>query len=1041
MRLQTKVLTATALVFLAHFLSVEYFNHQQVKQDVIGAVQDDARIVRGMLMSLRDVYQQQFLDHDVPVNDQTLGFLPAHSISRISRRFREWIDTGLSFNNVSDTPWNPGNMADAIEREAIDFFRRNEQEKERLVPFVNERNEPFYHFAQPIWVKARCLKCHGAPEDAPPSIQRRYPGAPQYELGELRGVMSIKLPASVIEQRVASLTRQNVVSHSAGFLVTFLVLSLLLRQTVLHRIDRLNETAKELAKGNYRARTSLTGDDELAHVARTFDGMAEQISRREKALTMQRSLLKALSETNKSIIRLDSRQALFEKACAIVTEYGGLKAAWIGLVDTENGHIVPAASAGQVTNCLQKTRFLLDPQHPLGKGPVSTAIRERRAVIVSNLLHDVTTQPWRKLAADEGMGAAAVFPISCADEVIGAFSLYAGEQGYFNEEIIALLDEMTSDITFALNNHRLTEKHELAHRQLEKSTAETQRLHRQLSLLLESTGEGIFGVDDSGRCIFVNRAALQVLGFQRGELIGENMHRLTHHSRSDGTSYHDHACPVNNAFRTGDSCRVADEVFWRKDGTSFPVEYSSYPIQENETISGSVTIFRDVSETRAMAKKMSFLATHDTLTKLLNRYAFEQQLVAALDEARGNADMQFAMCYMDLDQFKVVNDTCGHIAGDAMLQMVAHLIQKTVRQDDVLARLGGDEFALLLRGCSLQQGEHLGQKICEVLKDFRFSWQGKGFATGISIGVVCIDSESESAHSILSAADSACYVAKELGRNRVFVQAGQDGEVARRQGEMQWVAEIHAAIEEQRLFLHYQPIVTLKPDGREKTHFELLLRMKDRDGQYIPPGAFIPAAERYDLMPEIDRWVIRNAFAWLARHPEVTRQISFCAINLSGQSLADERLHEYIVGESQRSSLAADKICFEITETAAVGRLDQAATFVDRLKRIGFRFALDDFGTGMSSFAYLKTLPVDYLKIDGSFVKDIVSDPIDRAMVASINEIGHLMGIETIAEYVENDAIKDVLIDLQVDYAQGFGIARPQPLDSLLQADRQAAAS
>ena len=252
---------------------------------------------------------------------------------------------------------------------------------------------------------------------------------------------------------------------------------------------------------------------------------------------------------------------------------------------------------------------------------------------------------------------------------------------------------------------------------------------------------------------------------------------------------------------------------------------------------------------------------------------------------------------------------------------------------------------------------------------------------------------------------------------------------------MQWVSEIQAAIEERRLFLHYQPIVTLREEDSQGTHFELLLRMKGRDGQNIPPGAFIPAAERYDLMPTLDRWVINTAFSWMAEHPAAVERMGFFSINLSGQSLGDEKLHEYIVSELNRSGLTADKVCFEITETAAVSRLDQAINFISRLKRLGCRFALDDFGTGMSSFAYLKNLPVDFLKIDGSFVKDIVSDPIDRAMVVSINEIGHLMGLQTIAEYVENDAIRKELSIVGVDYAQGFGISRPGPLDSLLWED------
>ena len=287
MRLQTKILATTAIIFLIHFLSVEYLSHRQVKEDVIRSLSGDVRVIRGMLMSLRDVYQRHFLDHDIPINEQTLGFLPAHAISRISREFRGWVDTGLSFNNVSDVPRNPDNAADPVELEAIRFFQENQEQKERMVPYTNDQGEPFYHFSQPIWVKPSCLKCHGAPEEAPLSIQSRYQTAFNYKIGDLRGVLSIKLPARIIEQRVASLTRQNILSHSVGFLAAFLVLFVLLKRTLLSPISHLKNVALKLAAGNYQARAGVSGSDELAQVANIFDQMADQISQREKALTVQ----------------------------------------------------------------------------------------------------------------------------------------------------------------------------------------------------------------------------------------------------------------------------------------------------------------------------------------------------------------------------------------------------------------------------------------------------------------------------------------------------------------------------------------------------------------------------------------------------------------------------------------------------------------------------------------------------------------------------------------------------------------------------------
>jgi diguanylate cyclase (GGDEF)-like protein len=442
---------------------------------------------------------------------------------------------------------------------------------------------------------------------------------------------------------------------------------------------------------------------------------------------------------------------------------------------------------------------------------------------------------------------------------------------------------------------------------------------------------------------------------------------------------------------------------------------------------GSVAVFRDVTDSHAMEQRLSFLATHDPLTRLLNRYAFEQHLKNALENAHAN-ESNHVLCYMDLDQFKVVNDTCGHVAGDAMLQMIAKLLQNTLRHSDTLARLGGDEFGLLLEECSLKKAESLTTKICEVVKEFRFTWDDKTFSTGVSVGIAAITKETASIDLVMSAADSACYIAKDMGRNRVHIHLADDEEVAKRQGEMRWITEIQSAMEEGRLFLYRQSIIPLSTNEQDMDHFEILLRMKGKDGRDVPPGAFIPAAERFAMMPMLDRWVIKRALGWLKNAESRGQRVGLCSINISGHSLGDDGLKDFILGQLKHYGIAAEKICFEITETAAVSRLDQAIHFIGEMRELGCRFALDDFGTGMSSFAYLKNLPVDFLKIDGSFVRDLLDDPVDCGMVESINQIGHLMGLKTIAEYVETESVRKRLVDIGVDYVQGFGISRPEPL-------------
>jgi diguanylate cyclase (GGDEF)-like protein len=434
----------------------------------------------------------------------------------------------------------------------------------------------------------------------------------------------------------------------------------------------------------------------------------------------------------------------------------------------------------------------------------------------------------------------------------------------------------------------------------------------------------------------------------------------------------------------------------------------------------------------AATAKLVYQASHDMLTGLANRREFEVRLGQALLSAKQNGRVH-ALCYMDLDQFKIVNDTCGHGAGDELLRRLTVLLQHCVRDRDMLARLGGDEFGVLLENCPLDKAHEVAELMRQTVQDFRFIWEDKAFVVGASIGLVSINQESESVAEILSAADAACYAAKDKGRNRVHVYMLEDVELVRRQGEMQWVSRITHALEEDRLRLFYQRIVPIDQARSGEAHFEILLRMLDESGALILPMAFIPAAERYLLMPTIDRWVIRNAFKFcqktLEKHP--ASALSTCTINLSGPSLCDEHFLEFVQEQFKLHRIPSEAICFEITETAAITNLGDAIALMKELKKLGCRFSLDDFGSGLSSFTYLKNLPVDYLKIDGAFVKDMSHDPIDFAMVEAINKIGHVMGLQTIAEFVESETILQRLKEIGVDYVQGNYIEPPKPVNEM----------
>ena len=439
----------------------------------------------------------------------------------------------------------------------------------------------------------------------------------------------------------------------------------------------------------------------------------------------------------------------------------------------------------------------------------------------------------------------------------------------------------------------------------------------------------------------------------------------------------------------------------------------------------------DVTEVHELSSQLSYQATYDELTGLVNRREFEDRLQEIIDSAR-EKKTENILCYLDLDQFKVINDTCGHMAGDEMLRQLSRVLHRYIRRNDTLARLGGDEFGILLENCQLKDALIAAENIRQVVQEFRFVWEDSTFNIGVSIGLTPISSVDESISEVLRRADTACFVAKDAGRNRIHVFHFDDQELEDRHGEMKLVSTINSALDENRMELWQQAITHVDKINKKlesgNVHFELLLRMRDKEGNLMGPEAFLPSAERYDLATRIDRWVLDAMFNWFGKYPDQLEELEMCAVNLSGQSLSDEKFLQEITDHLSHSEIPAEKICFEITETAAIQNLAKASQFIKTLKRLGCSFALDDFGSGLSSFAYLKSLPVDFVKIDGFFVKDVVKDPVDLAMVKAINDMAHAMGKLTIAEFVEDREILQKLVDLGVDYVQGYGIAKPAPL-------------
>jgi diguanylate cyclase (GGDEF)-like protein/PAS domain S-box-containing protein len=553
---------------------------------------------------------------------------------------------------------------------------------------------------------------------------------------------------------------------------------------------------------------------------------------------------------------------------------------------------------------------------------------------------------------------------------------------------------------------------------------------------LGSIADAVISADREWRITYMNGAAERLTLWSQTEALGRT---LTDVLSMDAQSRDRSVFSRLESILAGDdlSGPAAGVVLKRSDGAEVVIHERAAPIRDLDGHAiGIVLVLRDITHERALAARLEHQATHDPLTGLTNRREFEARVTAAIEEHRARGT-EYALLYLDLDQFKVINDTCGHAAGDGLIRKIAWLINDRLRSTDVLARLGGDEFGALLRDVRGADAVALAEGIRRRIAEHRYDWEGRIFAVNCSIGVIVLDDTLATVSDALSAADQACYLAKDNGRNRVQLYRPDDQQVKSRHGEMRWVERLNVALDSGSFVLVAQEIRPIAPAPQIGTRhspprrFEMLMRMVAPDGAWIPPMAFIPAAERYGLMPGVDRWVIAQACRELAALRSTGRRLPVCMINLSGASVSDPSLADYVSSCLRQYGLPGPQIGFELTETAAIGNLASASQLMTRLRGLGSPIALDDFGSGMSSFSYLKALPIDFLKIDGAFVRDIATDPVDRAVVEAIQRIGHVMGIQTIAESVENEAALQALTAIGVDYAQGIHVARAALLSEI----------
>ena len=555
-----------------------------------------------------------------------------------------------------------------------------------------------------------------------------------------------------------------------------------------------------------------------------------------------------------------------------------------------------------------------------------------------------------------------------------------------------------------------------------------QRGRLQARMTLDSIGEGVITTDNDGLIDYMNEAAEALIGVTRAGGVGRRLADLI--ALVDEVDRKSLGDPVARSLMDRRRINLGRRaLLLSKTGTrECSVELTASPIRDPAgQLSGCVVVLHDVTELRGLTRQMSYQASHDALTGLLNRHEFQHRLEEALASARSE-DASHVLCYLDLDRFKAVNDTCGHVAGDNMLRELATLIRDEVRDSDSVARLGGDEFGMLLVGCPLEKARQIAEDVCQAVAAYRFVWQDKIFSVGVSVGLVEIAQESGSLEDVLSAADSACYVAKQQGRGRIHVYSSRDEAVARQRGEIQWLQKIQGALKENRFELYTQAIISLGGRVTRGPAVEVLLRLREDGGEAISPTQFMASAERYHLMSHIDRWVVQASLAAIGSGALKLPDQRSCSINLSGQTLGDEGFLEFVVDCLDHTGVDPAQICFELPELSVIGNLDHARRFISVLHGMGCSFALDDFGSGMGSFANLKSLSLDYLKIDGAFTRDLSSDTVHRAMVSAVVELGRTLRFQVVAEQVEDQAAFEAVREMGVDFVQGYIVERPRPL-------------
>ena len=955
MKLRNKLWLGMGAAFLALFSLFEWHDYKESRAHILVELREQASILHSVLMATRRTYQRVFLASGLPLNERTLDFLPAHTMTEISQNFRLWMRNGMSFNNVSDRPRNPANMADAIEQQAIAYFRASPRSTERFVPYTEKDGAAYYHYSAPIWVEPHCLRCHGEQNQAPAVVSSRYPAAYGYKAGDLRGLISIKLPAAAVEARVMRTWRGQLVQHLLLMLAAFVSVAVLTQVFVINKLKRIRHAADRIAGGDTQARAELPGGDELAALGHAFDDMAGAISGREQTLREREDLVRLLLESTAEAI------------------YG----------------VSPDGICIFANNSCARQLGYARAQDLLGKQ-------------IHNLVHHTRVDGSRYDDAD--------CPIQR--------TFHAGQAIHVHKELFWRADGLPFPVEYwsypmwrdgtvvgaVVNFIDLTER------------LRSEAKSRLAATVFESTHEGVIITDAQGMIVAVNQAFTRVTGYDEAEAIGRNP-SLLQSGRHDPDFY----AAVWQA--------LAEAGHWqgeiwnrRKNGELYPELLSiSAVYDQHGDVCNYVGIFTDISQLKESEAKLSHLAHYDPLTGLPNRLLLSSRLQHAIEQAQ-RQQYRLAVLFLDLDRFKNVNDSLGHQVGDELLRAVTERLAQRLRAEDTLARLGGDEFVVLLERLHEPRDAALvARTMLDCLSEPFVLARGHEVYIGASIGISLYPDDGADAAQLIQHADVAMYQAKDQGRNAYGFYTQTLTENANQRLELE--TKLRRALEREEFVLHYQPQIGL-PDGR-LIGAEVLVRWQRNGDGLIPPNQFIPLAEETGLIVPLGEWVLREACAQWTRWREQGHAPFTLAVNLSPRQFRQQDLAQAVRRILDETGMPASELELELTEGALMRQGDEAENTLHELKRLGISLAIDDFGTGYSSLAYLKRFPIDRLKIDQSFVRDLSEDPSDKELVSTIIAMARNLKLQVLAEGVETPEQRAFLDHKGCDACQGFLFSRP----------------